>query len=220
MIGQYNQIQYESECPTPYAESHFKEFCSRGHNQIDKLDPEEGNPLPDHWRDWHREIDCEEFKSLPYRQNVTMDLHHLVEDPVPLQPAKTRNRTHYQIYFLSPSKIVIFVRTEGFEYTFCDRFCPEQIYYYTQEVKPGAMEEEDPQKRLSMFSVKVRCYARIHIMKTLMLVKGQIMKENERQARADVERAHEGLGKFMKQSIQKRLQHYINPVVNQQPTTP
>ena len=136
--------------------------------------------MPDHWFDWHRDITCDEFESLPYKQTVVMDLHHLVEDPVPLQPAKTRNRTTYQIYFLSPRKIVIFARTEGFEYTFCDRFCPEQIYYYEQTVKPGAMDEEDPTKRLSMFSLNIKVKGRIHIMKTLLLAKGSIVKENEK----------------------------------------
>ena len=186
MVAQYKDIQYESECPTPFTESYFKEFCLRGHNQIDKLDPENGNNMPDHWFDWHREILCDEFKKLPYKQTTVMDLHHLVEDPVPLQPAKTRNRAHYSAYFLSPGKIVVFVRTEGFEYTFCDRFCPEQIYYYTQIVKPGAMDEDDPAKRLSMFSVNIKVYGRIHIMKSLMLMKSTIMKENEKQAKADM----------------------------------
>lgn len=115
---------------------------------------------------------------------------------------------------------MVFVRTLGFEYTFCDRFCPEQIYYYTQTVQPGAMEEDDPVKRLSMFSVNIKCFARIHIMKSLLLAKGQILKENERQARADVANGFDGLGKVLKQSIQKRLQHYTNPIVTHEPPTP
>ena len=51
--------------------------------------------MPDHWFEWHREISCEEYQTLPYRQNVVMDLHHIVEDPVPLQPSKTRNQALY-----------------------------------------------------------------------------------------------------------------------------
>lgn len=43
MNAQYSQVQYESECPTPFVEPHFREFCAKGHNEIDKLDPENGN---------------------------------------------------------------------------------------------------------------------------------------------------------------------------------
>ena len=61
MIGQYKQIQYEHECPTPCAEPYFREFVARGHNQLDKLDPEDGHEMPDHWFDWHRDVSCEEW---------------------------------------------------------------------------------------------------------------------------------------------------------------
>jgi len=97
------------------------------------------------------------------------------------------------------------VRTEGFEYTFCDRFCTEQIHYYTQNIKPGALQEPNPTKRLQMFSVTIKVEARIHIMKSLMLMKGAIYKENEKQARKCMENSYEGVGKVLKQSIEKRL---------------
>jgi len=84
MLGQYKEVQYESECPTPYAEPYFKEFVAKGDNQMDKLEPEDGNSMPGHWFDWHRDISCEEYKTLPYKQTVVMDLHHLVAEPVPL----------------------------------------------------------------------------------------------------------------------------------------
>ena len=77
------------------------------------------------------------------------------------------------------------------------------------------MDEEDPAKRLSMFSLNIKVKARIHIMKSLMLVKGAIVKENEKQARADMLNAFEGLGKVFKQSILKRLDHYLNPMERQ-----
>ena len=125
MNCQYAQVQYESECPTPFVEPYFRDFIAKGHNDIDKLDPENGHEMPEHWFDWHSDISCSEFKKLPYKQTVVKDLHHTAIDPAPMQPSRTRNRAHYSIYFLSPRKIVIFVRTEGFDYTFCDRFQPE-----------------------------------------------------------------------------------------------
>jgi len=140
-----------------------------------------------------------------------MDLHHTAIDPAPMQPSRTRNRAHYSIYFLSPRKIVVFVRTEGFEYTFCDRFEPEQIYYYTQTVNKDALREEDLSKRLSMFSVNIKVKGRIHALKSLFGVEGKLKKENERQGVADMQRSFEGLGKVLKTSIYKRLEHYLNP---------
>ena len=136
--------------------------------------------MPDHWSDWHREISCEEFKSLPYKTSFVMDMHHIVPDPIPLQPGKTRHVCYYHTYFLSPSKFLIYIRVEGFEYTFCDRFCPEHFYEFTQTIKPGAMEIMDPAKRLSKFSVRVKLQSRLHVMKSLMLLEGQIRKENEK----------------------------------------
>ena len=73
-----------------------------------------------------------------------------------MQPAKTRHVSKVDIYHLSPGKIMEFTRTEGFDYMFSDRFCPEAFKTWTQIVKPGAMQEKDPAKRLSMFSVRVQ----------------------------------------------------------------
>ena len=40
--------------------------------------------MPEHWFDWHRDISCEEFKKLPLKQTVVMDLHHTAIDPAPM----------------------------------------------------------------------------------------------------------------------------------------
>ena len=47
-------------------------------------------------------------------------------------------------------------------------------------------------------------------MKSLMLFGGQIMKENERQTRAAVEKSFDGIGKVFKSSIRKRLHHHLH----------
>ena len=84
MNCQYKQIQYESECPTPFAEPYFRDFVAKGANEINKLDPENGNEMPEHWFDWHSDIPCSEFRKLPYKQTVIMDLHHCALDPAPM----------------------------------------------------------------------------------------------------------------------------------------
>ena len=114
---------------------------AKGSNQLDKCTPEDGITLPSHWRDWNRELSLEEYKSIPLKFEFKVDLHHIVENPVPMQPAKTRHEAFYKFYFISPNKIVLFIRTEGFDYTFCDRFCPEHLYEFTQSVSDGAMQE-------------------------------------------------------------------------------
>ena len=42
------------------------------------------------------------------------------------------------------------------------------------------MEQMDPVKRLAMFSVNIKVKSRLHVMKSLLLLGGQIYKENER----------------------------------------
>ena len=84
MLGQHKDVQFEKACPTPYTEAYFTEFMSRGGNEIDKIEPADGIPMPEHWSEWHRDIPCEEFQTLPYKQNFVVDLHHVVADPVPL----------------------------------------------------------------------------------------------------------------------------------------
>ena len=157
--------------------------------------------MPEHWNDWHQNVSYEQYKQMPFKLNTIIDLHHIVKEPVPMQPAETRNRCSTDVYFINPAKIVQFARTEGFDYIFCDRFCPEALQVWTQIVKPGAMEEKDPAKRLSMFSVKVQYKARIHVMKSLMLMSSMIHSENEKQGKIAIADAFEGFGNVMHKSI-------------------
>ena len=47
-------------------------------------------------------------------------------------------------------------------------------------------------------------------MKSLMLIGGPILKENERQGRISLEAAFDGLDKIFKNSIMKRVEHHIS----------
>ena len=76
-------------------------------------------------------------------------------------------------------------------------------------MKPGAMEEKDPAMRLKMFSVKVQYKARIHVMKSLMLMSSMIHSENEKQGKIAIADAFKGFGNVMSKSIKKRLQHHM-----------
>lgn len=61
-----------------------------------------------------------------------MDLEHGVLNPVPLQPAKTDEMAHYWYYVVSHEKVIVFMRSHGKGYTFCDRFHPEHYTVFTQ----------------------------------------------------------------------------------------
>ena len=180
MLTRTTDIKCDKECPTPSIKPFFKEFMERGDNVIEKFVPEEGISLPEHWWDWESPVSYEEFRKMPMKLTFVVHLHHTVKDPVPMQPPKTRHESHYNFYFINPGKLVLFIRTEGFDYTFCDRFCPEHYYEFTQSVKDGAMQESNLKKRLSMFTTNIKVKNRLHVMKSLMLFGGTIMKENER----------------------------------------
>ena len=67
MVLQHKQIKFDKDCPTQTQESYYVDFVEKGHNKIDKITPEEGIRMPEHWSDWHRDITFEEFKSLPHK---------------------------------------------------------------------------------------------------------------------------------------------------------
>ena len=139
ILSSTKDIKCETDCPTPTIKPFFTEFMERGDNKIDKLTPKEGISLPEHWWKWNSAVSIEEFRKMPLKLTLKIDMHHTVNDPVPMQPALTRHESHYNYYFISPGKIVLFIRTEGFDYTFSDRFCPEHYYEFTQSVKDGAL---------------------------------------------------------------------------------
>lgn len=72
------------------------------------------------------------------------------------------------------------MRNEGRGYTFCDRFAAEFLYIMTQTVDPAIVNETDPQKILGMFTTKLEVRARMHIIKSLSLLKGKILAESEK----------------------------------------
>ena len=61
-----------------------------------------------------------------------------------------------------------------------------------------------------MFTTRIRVKNRLHVMKSLMLFGGTIMKENERQGKLAMDASFEGLDKIFKTSLKKRVEHHLN----------
>ena len=61
-----------------------------------------------------------------------------------------------------------------------------------------------------MFTTRIRVKNRLHVMKSLMLFGGTIMKENERQGKLAMDASFEGLDKIFKSSLMKRVEHHFN----------
>lgn len=61
-----------------------------------------------------------------------------------------------------------------------------------------------------MFTTRIRVKNRLHVMKSLMLFGGTIMKENERQGKLAMDASFEGLDKIFKTSLMKRVEHHLN----------
>ena len=85
----------------------------------------------------------------------------------------------------------------------------------TQIQQPGAMDEPDLKKRLSMFSVHVEVRGRITILKTLSFAKGAIVSHVEAQAREGNGLSFKGGEEYLQKAINKRLEHYLNPQLAQ-----
>ena len=113
------------------------------------------------WKDWRHKMTPEEFEKMELSFEFCVDLTHNVNDPVPFQPSKTENLSHYKTYLVSPAQTYTHLRVAGRGYTFCDRVMPEQLIILTQIQAPGAMEEPDPIKRMYMFSVQCEVRGRI-----------------------------------------------------------
>ena len=73
------------------------------------------------------------------------------------------------------------------------------------------MEEKDPVKRLSYFSVRIQFKQRIHVLKSLMFASSLIYSENEKQGRKAIADSFEGFDEVMHTSIKKRLHHHLCP---------
>ena len=71
------------------------------------------------------------------------------------------------------------------------------------------MQEPNLKKRLSMFTTRIRVKNRLHVMKSLMLFGGTIMKENERQGKVAMDASFEGLDSIFRKSLLKRVEHWL-----------
>ena len=142
------------------------------------------------------------------------DLTHVVKDTIPLQPSKTQHVFNYHSFYVSPGQVYTYMRVIGKGFTFCDRFEPEQLWILTQHVQPGAMDEPDPARRLKMFSVKIQIKGRVTILKSLNFAKGTILSQVDSQAREAHKKTLAGAQKYMSDSINKRLEHYLNKTLS------
>lgn len=88
--------------------------------------------LPSMWKDWRHKMTPEEFEKMDLSFEFCVDLTHNVDDPVPFQPSKTENLSHYKTFLVSPAQTYTHLRVAGRGYTFCDRFMPEQLIILTQ----------------------------------------------------------------------------------------
>ena len=69
------------------------------------------------------------------------------------------------------------MRSDGRDFMFADRFSCEFLYILTQSVDPRVEQERDLRKRLAMFTTHYEVKGRVHIMKSLSLLKGKIISE-------------------------------------------
>ena len=92
-----------------------------------------------------------------------------------MAPKLTKNTLRYTRYLVSPNKVAILMRSDGRDFMFADRFSCEFLYIVTQKVDPRIEHERDLRKRLAMFTTHYECHARVHIMKSLSLLKGKVI---------------------------------------------
>lgn len=72
-------------------------------------------------------------------------------------------------------------------------------------VQPGAFDEPDPEKRLSMFSVKVKVMGRTNVLKSLMMVGGQVKAEVIKQQKDCVQASFNGAQEEMHANLRARI---------------
>ena len=184
----------------------------RQSNQIEKITPPNGVEMPGSWYDWHTEMPPEVFDNeIPLKTFLEINFKHIEPNPVPLQPPQTEHKISFSTYFISPGKIIIYWKIEGFNFMFSDRFVSECRIELTQNVQPGAMDEPDPAKRLSMFSVDLKWYFRLHFLKSIQFIQGVIEREAKKEAPKSAKLALKGVPDFFNESIRKRLIHFLDP---------
>ena len=60
-----------------------------------------------------------------------IDVVNYPPKPVAMQPKSTKNLLKWSTYLISPTKVIMFMRCDGREYMFCDRFSAEYIFIFT-----------------------------------------------------------------------------------------
>lgn len=207
----FSPVKHEKDCPTPTYEPFWSKLNEQANNKNIKYYPYDEVKLPEPWKDWRSQVTPEELEKMDLSFEFCADLTHKFGDPVAFQPAKAESLQHYRTFLISPSLTYTHLRIAGRGYTFSDRFMPEQLIILTQIQAPGAMDEPDPIKRLFMFSVQIEIRGRIHIMKSLSLAKGTIRSQTEIQQREINYRSFQGAQNYLRDSIFKRVEHYVDP---------
>ena len=128
-----------------------------------KATPADRSTMPECWYDWHNEVTPEVFEQqMPLKADIEVHFKHTEPNPVPMQPAQTEHKINYISYFINPGKVIIYQEVVNFNFMFADRFVSQCRIELMQKVEPGAMDEPDPVKRLSMFSVDLIWHFRLH----------------------------------------------------------
>jgi len=94
-LSNYRKIQSVKGSPIQQQDSNFLKFLEAGSNINLRCDPLVQNALPENWTDWNKAMTADELKNMPLRDAHEIDLDHVAVDPVPLQPASTKNLNKY-----------------------------------------------------------------------------------------------------------------------------
>jgi hypothetical protein len=147
--------------PIKYADGSRSEalhhlFHEQGHNsEMKYIDV---TPLPEQWYKWEEYMPVTE--AYPDETfNFSIDMKHTVVNPPPLQPPFTKELCNYKTYIISHEKAYMFLSSQGREYTFCDRFNPEQLW--TLEQTGTCLED---------LSLTFTVQGRLGLLKSLMLM--------------------------------------------------
>ena len=76
-------------------------------------------------------MSIEKLRKMPMKHFFQLDATYIPENPGMMEPKLMKNILKYSTYLVSPNKVVITMRSEGREYTFCDRIAAEFIYTIT-----------------------------------------------------------------------------------------
>ena len=214
-------IKTDEQSKLSSQKSYWTEFRStKQYAKPTKLTPENGIDMPDIWYDWHTPVQPEDYeRKIPLKTQISINFTFLNPDPPSFGPATTDHLVSFTSYFINPGKIILSGVCKGFEYTFADRFEVEERFELTQVVKPGAMDEPDPVKRLKMFSVRLEWHHRLHFVKGCSFLEGIIKSENKRMLNMVSKCCMTDLEKIMQDTINKRLAHFLEPEETKSPVT-